>query len=433
MKFQNLYDLYRIRAAQWKSPEEIRCIQERKLTALISHAYRRVPYYRGMFDALRIKPEDIRSSGDLKALPVTTKKRLNELPFEEKVAGGTDLSSCRASSTSGTTGIPLTAYFSAGDMTLINLSWARAFLSCGVKPWHKTAAFIGQPQVNRNRSWYERFGMWRRYEISTWTAPEDWVESLRRIRPQVLTGYVMTLKLLAEELRERHPDLRRPGFLPRIVLHSSAILDGASRRQFESAFGASVFDLYGADEAGCMAWECPACGAYHINADMVIVEFLKDGRPIQAGEEGEIVVTSLHSSVMPFIRYSLGDIGALSLRTIRCGRGLPLMERIQGRIDDFIILQTGERISPHPFYHCLDPVPGIRRWQIIQHEPRKITVTLEAGRGFSEDTVRLVKANLEGLLKGRMDIEIRTVDSISVLPSVKFRAVRSEIGSGPRT
>jgi len=433
MKVRNLLDLNRLRNGQWKNPEEIRRVQGAKLRRLIRHAYDRVPYYREMFDARRIKPEDIRGADDLKALPVTTKKTLNGLSLEEITAAGADLRACRTSSTSGTTGTPLTVYFSSGDATLINLSWARAFLSCGMKPWDKTAAFIGRPPANRHRPWYEKLGIWRRFEISTWTPPAEWAETLKRIRPRVLSGYVMTLKLLAEELRRRHPDSAIPGFRPRIVFHSSAVLDGASRREFESVFGAAVLDLYGADEGGCIAWECSACGAYHINADTVIVEFLKEGLPVPPGENGEIVITNLHSYVMPFIRYSLGDVGSLSSRPVRCGRGLPLLERIEGRFDDFIRLETGEKMSPHPFYHCIDPVPGIRRWQIIQRRARTITVTLEPGKDFSEETTRRIEANLGDLLKGRLEVEIRIVDSLPVSPSAKFRAVRSEIGREGRT
>ena len=165
----------------------------------------------------------------------------------------------------------------------------------------------------------------------------------------------------------------------------------------------------------------------------MIVEFLKEGLPVPPGEDGEIVITNLHSYVMPFIRYSLGDVGSLSSRPVRCGRGLPLLERIEGRLDDFIRLETGEKMSPHPFYHCLDPVPGIRRWQIVQGRARAITVTLEPGKGFSEETTRRVAANLGDLLKGRLEVEIRTVDSLPVSPSAKFRAVRSEMGGGGPT
>ncbi|MBN1939887.1 MAG: phenylacetate--CoA ligase family protein, partial [Candidatus Aminicenantes bacterium] len=340
------------------------------------------------------------------------------------------LSACRVSSTSGTTGDALAVYFSAEDETLVNLSWTRGFLARGLKAWHKNAAFVGRPRVKKRSSWYEKIGLWRREEISSWDPPSAWVDSLRRIRPRVITGYVMTLNILAEELRANHPDPVRRGFRPAAIFHSSAVLDEASRRDLEETFGAVVADFYGANEAGCIAWECPDCGAYHINADRVIVEVLKDGRPAAAGECGDIVITNLHSRVMPFIRYSLGDVGRLSTRPVRCGRGLPLMDRVEGRSDDFIVLPSGEKISPHPLYHCLDPVPGIRRWRIVQPAPDCLDVAIEPGPDFSPAALQSVRENLERLLQGRLSLEIAAVKSLPVSPSAKFRSVRSNVRGG---
>jgi len=104
------------------------------------------------------------------------------------------------------------------------------------------------------------------------------------------------------------------------------------------------------------------------------------------------------------------------------------MERIQGRIDDFIVLPDRRKISPHPLYHCLDPVPGIRRWRIIQTDVHQLVVELEGGRAFSSDTVSRAKANLAQLLKNEIDIVIRVVPSIPVAPRIKFRAIQSKLG-----
>ena len=277
-------------------------------------------------------------------------------------AQGTDLSSCRVSATSGTTSIPLRIYATAHDSTIMGLGWARAFLACGMKPWYRSIAFIGNKQVKAKRSWYEHFGMWRRKEISARDLPDDWITACQEWKPQVISGYVMTLKLFAEALQEKKIENVRP----ELIFHSSGIIDPYSRDFLESVFHAKVVDFYGSDEAGCMAWECEECSAYHVASDMTVVEVLKNGKPAGAGEEGEIVITNLHSYAMPFIRYKQEDVGLLSSKKITCGRGFPLLERIQGRIDDYITLKSGRRISPHPFYHCLDPVPGIKKWQIIQ-------------------------------------------------------------------
>ena len=423
MSYRPFYDFWMIQRAQWKTPHEIERIQEAKLARLIRQAWNKVPYYRELMAGAGLKPEDIRSRADLRMIPITTKRTLQSLALKDKIAAGTDIDRCRISYTSGTTGTPLEIYAAPSDATRMNLSWGRAYLANGMKPWYKIAAFIGQARAIRRKSWYEHWGIWRRHEISTWKDPEAWIKDIQRNKPDVLVGYVMTLKLLAEAIQAKGvQDVR-----PKRIFHSSALLDDPSRRFLESVFQAPVIDFYGADEAGCIAWECPRCSSYHVNSDLVIVETTKRGETTRPGEEGEILVTNLQSSTMPFIRYALGDIGTLSAKISLCGRGLPLMERIQGRIDDFIVLPNKRKISPHPLYHCLDPVPGIRRWRIIQTDVHHLVVELEGGRAFSSDTISRARANLVQLLKNEIEIIVRIVPSIPVPPQTKFRAIQSEL------
>lgn len=426
MRLANFYDLRALRRNQWRTPRDVERIQDRKLSNLIRHAWTNVPYYRKLLTAAGLRPEDIKNREDLRLIPVTTKRILQDLPLHEKTAAGTDLRRCRITFSSGTTGMPLKIFMTSHDATLMNLSWVRAYLSNGMKPWYAIAVFIGQREENSRKSWYQHLGLWRKHEISAWRTAQDWIEELQRHKPQVIAGYVMSLKLLAEAIQAKGIT----GIEPKAIFHSSAILDEASRRFLTSVFRAPVIDFYGADEAGCIAWECPRCSSYHVNSDLVIVETLRNGKSAGPGEEGDVVITNLHSSAMPFIRYSLGDIGILSPKTPSCGRGLPLLEKIQGRTDDFILLKSGRRISPHPIYHCLDPVPGIRRWRMVQRDIRHLVLELEPGGAFSTETISLARDNLMGLFQGEIEIIIQEVSLIPISPRAKFRAVTSELRSG---
>lgn len=426
MKPQDIFSLWVLHHNQWKTPEEIGAIQKRKLRRMVHHAYQNVPYYRELFDAAKIKPDDVREVEDLKNIPVTTRQTVNNLKTEEITAQGVDLSSCRVSATSGTTSIPLRIYATPFDATIMSLGWARAFLACGMKPWHKSIAFIGNKQLKAKKSWYEHLGVWRRKEISARDLPEDWITACQEWNPQVLIGYVMTLKLLAETLRDK----KIKDVNPKLVFHSSGIIDPYSREFLESSFHAKVVDFYGSDEAGCLAWECAECSAYHLASDMTVVEVLKNERPAEPGEDGEIVITNLHSFAMPFIRYRQEDMGQLSPKKISCGRSFPLLERIQGRIDDYITLKSGRKVSPHPFYHCLDPVPGIRRWQIVQKRLDQIQILIEGGPDFSADSHSRIRENVLDLVHNELEIKIVVLDSLDVDPSRKFRSVSSQVRRG---
>ena len=138
-----------------------------------------------------------------------------------------------------------------------------------------------------------------------------------------------------------------PRIAPRTVFSTADVLDQNSRQLIESAFDVRVTDLYGAYEFGHIAWECPQHAGYHVNTESVVLELLKDGRPASPGEAGEVVATSLNSYAMPFLRYRLGDLCSPSHRPCPCGRGLPLLELVQGRSNDAIRLPDGRVVTSH--------------------------------------------------------------------------------------
>ena len=423
MRPQQVFSLWGLVRNTKRPYSEIKILQEKKLRALVAHAYANVTYYRELFDSKGIKPQDIRTTEDLGHLPITTKKDFWQWPLQDRIAANMDRAKCRVFATSGTTGIPLLTYISPRDATLMNFGWLRAFLLSGMKPWEKATAFIGRKEVKTGKGWYEYLGRWRRQEISTWASPEVWVEKVCRWKPKVLLGYVMTFKILAESA----PTLNKNGVNPRLIFHSSAVLDEFSRRHLSDVLGCRIVDIYGSDEAGCIAWECEACAGYHISSDLLIVEILKDGYPASPGEEGEVVLTNLHSRAMPFIRYRQEDVVTLSAKQPLCGRSFPLIEKIQGRSDDFIIGQSGRRFSPHPFYHCLDPVAGVRRWRIIQERDKSLRVEVVLDPERRESAGAEIVVNIKRLVGGELDVHLVPVPSIDVDPGSKYRTVSSRV------
>ncbi|MCU0611806.1 MAG: hypothetical protein MUE60_08470 [Candidatus Eisenbacteria bacterium] len=426
MKPWHLVHLQRMLRDQWKSPEELADIQNAKLRQLIRHAHARVPVYRRLFDEAGIRPSDIQTVDDLPRIPIMSRRTLHESPLEDRLARGVEPDRCRQSATSGTTGIPLKLHVTPRDATLKSLTWARAFLSRGMRPWDRMVAFIGQEHVRTASSWYERVGLWRRREVSTWAGPEAWVHEIRQWRPRALVGYVMTLRLLADHLLRAGID----DVTPSLVFHSSAVLDDVSRRFLEGTLRTRIVDIYGSDEAGCIAWECGACRGYHVSSDVLVVELLRNGNRVSPGEEGEVIITNLHAYAMPFIRYAQGDVARMSTEPSACGRGLPLLERIEGRTDDFLVLRGGKMISPHPVYHCIDHVPGIARWKAVQHAVDQLTVYIELERRHEPAAIHgAVRRNLQALLGPEVALTVETVECLPVDPSAKFRVVTSTVGA----
>lgn len=426
MRPDHFIDLALLMATQWRSARTIERVQGRRLRKLVRHAYANVPYYRQLFNASGIQVEDVRSASDLRDLPITTKADLLALPVKMRTARGTDLSRCRRSLTSGTTGVPLDIYFSREDWTRLNLGIARASAAGGARPWHKVASFVGRETPKRSPSWFERIGLWRSTEVSSWSTPEEWIASLREVKPDVIIGYAVTLRLLAEAMRDRGVNDVRP----RLVVSGSGVLDDFSRQIIEASFACKVMDFYASYEGGAMAFECWTCGGYHVCADTLVLEATADGQPARPGEYGEVVVTNLSSRTMPIIRYRHDDVVVASARLPSCGRGLPLIERVVGRTDDWITLPSGRRLPSHPFYYSIEPAPGIRRWRLVQESLTEIRVDIDPGPEFGADAEALIRRNLAGVLEPSMSVRIRRTPDLVVTPDMKFRQVSSRVGQG---
>jgi len=412
---------------QWKSPQALKRIRDRKLRKLVAHAHDRVPFYRAIFEDRKIRPRDIRTAADLAALPLISKGDLQGLPAKEKLAAGCRPGDGRSFLTSGTTGRPLEVFYSRRDWTVVNFGLARAFFAMGMKPWHRLASFVGKEAPGKSKKWYEYLGVWRGLDLSSWEEPHSWIAALRRFRPNVLVGYVMTLRILGEAVRNEGMG----DWTPDLIISGSGVLDDFSRRFLASVFTCPVRDYYASFEAGTIAWECPGCGGYHLSSDTVVVETLADGKPAPPGETGEVVITNLENYAMPFLRYRQEDEAVLSAARPECGRGLPLLERINGRADDCVVLSDGRKIPSQPFYYSIEPVRGVKRWKVVQEDLLTIRVDIEPGPEFTADSRRLIERNLRKVVGG-MTVHVSLVPSIVVHPSRKFRQVASLVARPDR-
>lgn len=429
MRLRDLFFLVELQQNQWKDPQDLKELQNRKLRRLVRHAYDNVPYYRRLFDSVGLQPHDISAAEDLTKLPVTSKEDLMDLPPEDVLARGLDPARCRKAMTSGSTGIPCTILHHHRDLTRMNLAWLRTYLAHGVKPWHRMAGFSGQRNVPKQRPWYEHLGLLQRTALSTWDDPGQWISELGAWQPHALTGYVMTLKLLAAALQAGGVTNIRPN----VVFQSSGLLDESSREFLHSVLRAKIVDIYGSAEAGCIAWECDICPGYHVNSDMVILELLDDGQPVPAGKEGEVVVTNLHSYAMPFIRYRQGDVGRWSEESPQCGRGFPLMRIVEGRLGDFITLPSGKRLSPHHFFIALDTAVGVARWQLIQETAHRLRAEVVVSRNAGARARQAARANLKAIVGEEMEVVVAEVPSLSYSPAQKFRSVVSMLPENATT
>lgn len=418
-------ELARLGVRQWWSPERIERHRVARLRRLLRHANDRVPFYRRLFAEAGFDPGSVESVADLRRIPVVRRADLQGRPLEEVTARGADLSRCGRSRTSGSTGVPLEIVSGPRDRAAFNPSFFRVYLAWGLRPWHRLTSFQARRSALGAHSWYEDLGLFRRQLLSSLEPAESWIEAVRRFRPHLVHGYSLTLKLFAEAVRDRGvDDLRVP-----LVVSTSGLLDRGGRALLEAGLGSRVVDVYASEEAGgVIAWQCPLCEGYHLSEDTVVTEVLRDGRPAGPGEEGEVVVTNLSSATMPFIRYEQGDVVRLADTVPRCGReGMPLLAEVAGRTGDYVLLRTGRRLTPHPFFLVLDHAAGVGRWQVVQEAIDRIAVRVEAGRGSEALDVPAILTGLGSLVGEGVAIDVAVVDHLDRGASYKLRSVISRL------
>ncbi len=412
-----------MRKNQWKPYSSLRKCQTNKLRKLIDHAYAHVPFYKELFDSNHLKPEDIRQIEDLEKIPVSTKRNIQDAPLDDITSQIHNRSKCVMIRTSGSSGTPLEIFYAKNDFSRLNMNWLRPLLAHNVKPWHRKMEITGPHNISTSKNWYNYLGLWKSRAISVFNTPQEWLDLLNSYKPDILYGYSGSLKLLAQHVRKG--DLSHSS--PRFIFGVSDLVDQECRELVLATFQKKLIDLYGSAEAGCIAWECPECEGYHINIDTVIVEFLNSQESNSIENQGRVIITNLYSYAMPIIRYDLGDIGALSDKKSTCGRELPLMKVIEGRADSFVVLPSGNRLSPMFFFGIMKPIKGIAHWRIFQDHASNISIWVVPSKEFSLQTIPSIKQRVEANIKEELDINIKVVDNIPSDRSGKVRAVISKV------
>ena len=405
----------RLHAAQWLSPDEIRDLQWRRLERMLRHAYDRSPLYRERFQQAGMTPADIRSTDDLRALPVTTREDLRRP--EGLLAAGFARKRLRSSMTSGSTGRRTTSYFDERAWVLAKiLLKLRARQACGVRPWDRIALF--QEDVPDQR--VIRAGA-RRRSFTIHRPIEEILPALRAFAPTVLYGFAGHFARLA---RVHGGSLR-----PRMIFTSGELLDPMTRRMIEAGLGAPVLDVYGCTEVKEIAWQCPAREGYHVNADWLLVEV--DSGDAACGQAGRLLVTSLYNFAMPLLRYEVGDAGFALNGRCACGRGLPLICPTLGRSVDHVALANGTLVAPYSLTCAVEAIEGMQQYQFVQLAADVVELRVVPNDEFGDASGQALLAALRPVLPG-VEVRIRTMPSIPFEPSGKYRIVQSRINATER-
>ena len=414
--------LVEARRNQWLKPSELEELQEKRLRAIVKHAYENTIYYHRRFKESEITPDDIRSSEDLKKIPVTTKDDVRKYGLTEMTSHGLNLNKCRIVPTSGSSGTPMRIVYdqNADDFSkAINL---RSMIENGLGITDRMVN-LGDMRTAKKPLWFQKLGVLNLQTVDIFDDIDKEVDDLLKINPKSMIGYASQLRLLSE-YKLKH-DLN--GLQPNTIFSTAEILDPDTRRIINTAFDLNVVDLFGCIEVNRTAWECQEHCGYHMDVDSVVMELLDDGESVSAGERGEVVYTSLYNYAMPLIRYQVGDVATPTDEICPCGRGLPLLKSVEGRKDDFIQLPSGKAISPMTIHLIVKHTPEIVECQVTQESLDKISVSLVVTGKFTNVHSQRLIQEMNQALNNEISVDIRVVDAIQRGPNGKMRMVISKV------
>jgi len=417
---------------QWYSPQAIAALQFQRLKTLLEHCYREVPYYRRRWRELDVTPEDIRSLDDYAKLPVLTKADIRENFHELQAESWRGRMLYKR--TGGSTGEPLELGYTHESyerrMAVMWRGYGWAGSQLGRRTLYLWAGAVGTPgRVHQFKdALYNR--LFARHVLNSFDMTESnlasYADAIDRFRPAIIVGYVNPLAQLAKWIVETGRKVHHP----EAVIGAAEALHPHQREVIGRAFGSPVYNTYGCREVMLIASECAHHHGLHVNADHLALELLGDDhRPVERSP-GHVAVTDLSNYGMPFIRYLNGDLATASTaQHCPCGRGLPLLERVDGRVLDAIRTPDG-RILPGEFFpHMLKDVPGLARFQLVQRQLDRLELSIVRNEAFDDASIAYIQRETAKVLGDSVSLDYRFVDDIPLTRSGKRRVTLSELAS----
>lgn len=416
----------RMEASQWWSAERLEALRLERLRALLGDVGKNVPFYRELFAETGFDPAGVDRLDDLRRLPFLTKAVIKANTEAMKRLESTGLSRFN---TGGSSGEPL-IFFIGKERVSHDVAakwratrwWDVDIGDPEIVVWGSPIELGAQDRMRQLRDRLFRTQLIPAFEMSEQKL-DQFVATIRRTRPKMLFGYPSALKHIALHAERKGIALGDLGI--KVAFVTSERLYDDQREIIGRIFQCRVANGYGGRDAGFIAHECPS-GSMHITAEDIIVEIVNEAGEVQpAGVAGEIVVTHLATRDFPFIRYRTGDIGVLGTRPCACGRGLPVLQEIQGRSTDFVIAADGTVMHGLSLIYILRDLAGVKSFKVIQESRQQTRVLLVTDAGFEPPMVDQIVAGFRQRLGSGVDVQVEIVERIAAEKSGKFRYVVS--------
>jgi phenylacetate-CoA ligase len=392
-------------------------LQQRRIVDLLDWVTQKSPFYREYRSTHRLGPPY-----SLQDFPIMDKKaymkhfdeivtdpRLCLSQLQEHMAhvSGDEyyMNEYRVLTTAGSSGYKTVVVFNRKEWSIQEAASMRIAAMMGVVPFSKrrpTIVTIGSPSPMHDSYRLPLsmdIGLYRFHVLPATVPIEELVQRLNSLQPHMLRGFPSMIGLLVTEQLQGRLNID-----PSIIAGGGEPLPSELRKQIQTAWQSSVFDIYGTQE-GLRAMECNPGQGMHIFEDLGVVEVVDEGnRPVPDGTLGhKILFTSLFGFTQPIIRYEISDMMVMAPEPCPCGQPFRRILAINGRNDDVLHLRGrgGRQVAVHPvhFWNVLESFADIRQYQVV-HEQDGICLRLmfEEGNGHVASSVREQMARKLGTL-----------------------------------
>ncbi len=400
-----------------------------QLKKILLHAFKQVPYYQQKFQEAGLTEamlENIDPS-KLDRLPITSKEDVRKFGTTTLMAHTREKNGSFHSS-SGSTGTPVQICYS-DDMhqRYFALSEARIKNWAGVGR-NNSRGMIGGRRVvtdGEGRAPFYRYNYFEKqvyfsaYHISPANIG-DYFEAFSKYRIDYMTGYAMSNYILARMFQQA-------GLVPpplKAVLTSSEKLTADMRKVMGEVYQCKVFDSWSGMEYCGLISECEH-GSLHISPDCGIIEVLDDAlQPVAAGEIGTVYCTGFLNHDQPLIRYRIGDQIVLSDKPCNCGRQMPVVQEIVGRIEDVVYGRDGREMVR--FHGIFVGLKTVKMAQVVQNSLETITLKIVPDDKLAAEERKMIIARVHSQL-GDVEVIIEEVDDLPKTNNGKIKAVISTI------
>jgi phenylacetate-CoA ligase len=398
--------------------DELRNLQYRLLKTLVYRLYSFSPFYHDRMKEAGVHPDDIRDLSDIRRLPFMYKRDLRDnYPDRIFTASRDDL--VRFHVSSGTTGKPTVVGYTQNDLDNWTNSLARGLSSAG----------IGRGDVIQVSYGYGLFtgGLGLHYgaeRIGATVLPtsvgntERQIELMQDLRATAIACTPSYLLHMGEVAEKMGVSIKNDTELRAGILGAEPWSE-QMRDRIQEWLGIRAYDIYGTSElSGPMFCECTEQQGFHVWGDLALVEVLdrETGEALGSGETGELCITMLQKEALPMIRYRIGDISIREDEVCACGRTHPRIRRIQGRVDDMLIIR-GINVFPSQVEYALMEIPEVaEHFQIIVDRKGALDdmlVQVEVRREAFSDKItdlmqlrRMVEHRLRNALNVAVNVEL---------------------------